>query len=609
MTIFEDEKRVCGLSAVIGANEDLSVRTERIQAMNAQIKHRGPNGDGFAHLCQDRVLFGHRRLSIIDLNSRSDQPMSFERLTIIFNGEIYNYLELRTELETKGYTFSTEGDTEVALKAFHCWKFDSFNKFNGMWSIIIADQDSDEIIASRDRWGIKPLYFTEHLGDLYIFSEIKQVSSFAHKRVNYGVLAEYLFSGYVDYNSETFFSNIFKLPQSHYAIINLEGKIVKKEKYYDLASALEKKRAPRIFEYIKQAIDLRLRCDVKSGTCLSGGLDSGIVATLASNTYGPGFTAITAATTDPKLDETAYAAVIASANALDWVVTTPSMEGLLEQLSDLVWTQEEPFNGLSLYMQYCVQRAASDADVKVLLDGQGGDEILLGYQKYIIPILIERWRTSGFFSTVRTYFEIKKNNAAVNLLMIIKYFVATLYPSLRRFIALQSLPIASSFIKNQYRAEVARAFSRAAQKSVRDLQITEIEKTNLPALLRHEDKNSMRFSVEARLPLLDYRVVECALQMPTEHKVEAGKLKSPFKTSDLLPAEITSRKDKIGFAPGSDLDITHLDSLLQKYLVSSQVLGRILKSTAAERVGSINLEFKWRLLNIALWEEIYDVKP
>lgn len=599
---------MCGLSAIIGNTAPLEQRLTNIAAMTAAIPHRGPNGEGFKSECDDCVLLAHRRLSIIDLDSRSDQPMSFERLTIIFNGEIYNYIELRKELELAGYTFDTEGDTEVALKAYHHWGVDAFSKFNGMWSILIVDKESENTIVSRDRWGIKPLYYTEHSGDLYIFSEIKQVCSFAKKKVNYDVLSEYLFSGYVEYSEETFFNKIYKFPQACYAIINSAGKIINKAKYYDLAQAVKNTKDAKLFDRIKEAVDLRLRCDVKSGTCLSGGLDSGIVSTLASKTYGEGFMAITAATKDPKLDETPYAAAIASANSLDWVVTRPSIRELHERLSDLVWTQEEPFNGLSLFMQYCVQKDASEHDVKVLLDGQGGDEILLGYQKYVVPILIERFKTSGFLSALKHFFDIKKNNSSVNFTMVLKYYIAIRFPRLRRLVELRTLPIASTFIKRQYRAIVSTSFSRASFKSVQDLQITEIEQTNLPALLRYEDKNSMRFSVEARLPLLDYRVVECALHLSTDQKTWAGKLKSPFKTSDLLPPEITARKDKIGFAPGADLEVSQLNSLLDQHKNSSRILRKILTRKGTNEITLLSSTVKWRLLNIALWEEIYDVK-
>ncbi|WP_445778610.1 asparagine synthase (glutamine-hydrolyzing) [Shewanella sp.] len=609
---------MCGISALISTTYEKDELTKIINSMNDKIKHRGPDGSGTFISDRNEVAFGHRRLAIIDLDKRSDQPMVRDDLVIVFNGEIYNYIELKEELKELGCSFNTDSDTEVILAAYQKWGVDSFQKFNGMWALCIYDIPNNRLIVSRDRWGIKPLYYGAIEGSFYFFSEIKQVAEIFPMQINKEVLAEYLFSGYVESSDETFIDAIKKVKASTYMVMDLASKEITEKKYYDLKICEEDdacfskesdiEKSIGFFDTLLSSVKLRLRSDVKSATCLSGGIDSSVIASLSSRLYGDNFTAITAKSSDRLNDESHYAKIVADKNNLDWKVIEPNVVNLRNELHDLVHSQEEPFNGLSLYMQYKVQEIAGKNKIKVLLDGQGGDEILLGYQKYFIPILIEIYRSQGLLSMIKEARLIVRENKNINTVTLITYLVGIFFPSTRRLYDLSKIPNVKARYKHLYKARVARDFSRHAKKSVKELQKREMTVTNLPALLRHEDKNSMRFSVEARLPFLDYRVVEYAINLPLRFKYRGGVSKLMLKESVFIPKEIASRKEKIGFAAPVAQWGEVIDELADIYCPRSLILLEIFSRPISSFYQSLDMDIKWRVLNIALWEELYDVK-
>ena len=356
---------MCGIAGIININ-NTKVSYEDIKLMTDIITHRGPDGEG--HFVSENIGFGHRRLAILDLSKAGHQPMIKNDIVLVFNGEIYNYLEIREELEALGEEFNTNTDTEVVIKAYKQWSYQCVKKFNGMWAFALFDKNEDKIFISRDRFGIKPFYYFENNSQFYFGSEIKQILPFlTSTKVNKQILYDFLYLSYHHHTENTFFDGIKSLRAGHNMIFDNKTKDIKIEKYYDLKK--ESKNYKTLDESVnayknkfKRAIELRLRSDVKVGTCLSGGLDSSYVAKVASENYESNsrFTAITAKSIDPVNDESHYAKIVADKYNLNWKITEPSKEDFFNSIDDVIYNQEEPFGSPSIIMQYFVMKKAKD---------------------------------------------------------------------------------------------------------------------------------------------------------------------------------------------------------------------------------------------------------
>ncbi len=419
---------MCGISGIIDKGRK-EVSHDLIKKITDLISHRGPDDEGF--FIEKNFAFGHRRLSILDLSAEGHQPMHFrDRYTITYNGEVYNYLEIKKELLSYGYAFVSNTDTEVILASFDKWGKDCVRRFNGMWAFAIYDKQEEQIFCSRDRFGIKPFYFTETDNEFVFGSEIKQLLPFQEKRVaNKDLLIDYITTGIHDYSNDTFFKNINKLEQSHNLLYDLRNSSYKVERYYSIQSTDKGSKALTdvIAEYeaeITRAVSYRLRSDVKVGTCLSGGLDSSLVATLASKMYheksDERFTAIHAKSSEKVSDESEYAKIVRDKCNLELHVTEPSVADFRQVLDEVVYTQEEPFGGPSIFMQYFVMKKAKETGCTVMLDGQGGDETLLGYEKYYPSAYRAMFKKHGLLHTVREIRKSNKNNAKMLWYLIFK---------------------------------------------------------------------------------------------------------------------------------------------------------------------------------------------
>ncbi len=400
---------MCGLSGIVYGN-NAEYNREEIKKMNSLIDHRGPDDEGY-YFGED-FAFGHRRLAILDLSSSGHQPMKYlEKYVIIHNGEIYNYLELKKELSSAGYTFKSQTDTEVIMAAYDAWGMDCVNRFVGMWAFAIYDMTKDLIFCSRDRFGIKPFYYTE-IHNRFIFgSEIKQLLLFYDvNRVNVNILLDFLIADLEDHTEETFFTGIHKLQQGHNLIYNLKSHSYRIEKYFffeadgENSSSQEEDAVHTLRKSLDRAIELRLRSDVTVGTCLSGGLDSSSIAAIASEKYTEKnhkkFIAIHAKSIEPRTDESFFAKKVAGHCDLDLHIVTPSLDMFSDYMNEIVYVQEEPFGSLSIFMQYFVMQKAKEISCKVLLDGQGGDESFAGYEfyySYYLASFLKKLRIIRFF--------------------------------------------------------------------------------------------------------------------------------------------------------------------------------------------------------------------
>lgn len=541
---------MCGICGIYDPKNLRKDKRSLLAAMNHAQKHRGPDDEGI--FAEGAAGLGHVRLSILDLSSAGHCPMRRGSLTITYNGEVYNYLELRQELVQKGYTFSTDTDTEVVLAAYDYWKETCLSHFNGMFAFAIYDSRDNSLFLARDRYGVKPLYYTKMPGYFLFASEIKSLLTDQNieRRANGRVIPDYLVNGFVDCTDETFFEGIRKLPASSYLHLSPDGSQTG-GKYYEVPyrEYYEKDLKPSIYsdfrDLFSDSVGLRLRSDVEVGSCLSGGLDSSsIVCEIADQKRAAGLQDPTLATysvcyPQKEVDERSYIDAVVEKSGAREHACFPDARSLLQDFDDLIYTQDEPFYSTSMYASYCVMRHAHGCGAKVLLDGQGADELLCGYRKarvYYIRKLLSWHRPAEALREAVLYLPyMRKSNST---------FLADL-AMLRQFLG-----------KKESKNEVRRMFLQPDYQQA-DLEHTYGNNENfllndfssivLPALLRYVDRNSMAFSIEDRLPFLDWRLVDYAMQLPLNSKIHDGWSKYVMRRSLDMPEKVRKRKDKIGF--------------------------------------------------------------
>ncbi len=605
---------MCGITGIIDRNNK-KINKNKIQKINNLISHRGPDDEGFYF--SDNFAFGHRRLSILDLSSDGHQPMHYlDKYTITYNGEVYNYLEIKEELLGYGYSFDSHTDTEVILASYDKWGEACVTKFNGMWAFAIYDKEKKIIFCSRDRFGIKPFYYTEVDGKFVFGSEIKQLLDFYENNIaNKDMLIDYIVTRVQEYDNKTFFENIYKLEQSHNLIYDLKNHTYKINKYYEISfcknnDTLEKSISNYEKE-LERAIDYRLRSDVKVGTCLSGGLDSSTVASIASKKYkeksNQKFIAIHAKSTERETDESKYAKIVSDVSNLELNIVEPTSEDFKKYLDEVVFTQEEPFGSPSIFMQYFVMKKAKEIGCTVMLDGQGGDETLLGYEKYFPSAYIDIFKSEGPIKTLKQIKKSNENNAKMSISWILKYTIGSLFSNMRK----KEYKRRTNFM-NSYNNKFG-FFDDLAKNyfDINALQAYEIQYTNLPILLRYEDKNSMRHSIEARLPFIDYKTLECALNANIKYKIKDGWTKYILRKilNKYLPDEIVWRKNKLGFNAPENIWMEEISDEIKKEIQNSKILNETCNmNVLLYKLNAMDNRLKWRLYNIAAWERVYNVK-
>jgi asparagine synthase (glutamine-hydrolysing) len=532
---------------------------------------------------------------------------------IAYNGEIYNYLELRAELEALGFVFHTSSDTEVLLASYVCWGARCLERFNGMWSFAIHDERDNTLFCARDRFGVKPFYYLDTNGQFAFGSEIRQLLPLVESRVaEDDMVRDFLVCGLTDHTNRTFFKGIEKLPPGHWLRVDVSSGQATIERYYSLVPSpmgSDEAKAPDLVrELLDDATRLRLRSDVRVGTCLSGGLDSSSVATLAARRYALGsnerFFAITAVSEQVSNNEETYAAEIAARSELNWLRTKPTYEDFASTAETLLEVQEEPFAGPSIMMQYEVMKTARSHGVIVLLDGQGGDETLLGYHRYYAAWLLDHFQRASVGGFLAAFSDAMRAGISPRRLLMYLFGVG----SSRLRAAIYRWRYA--FLRNPDLPESLRRFARK-MRDAQGMQVLEITETNLPMLLRFEDKNSMRFGIETRLPFLDYRFVEFALSLPTRIKLNKGWAKWPLRAAmqDLLPAGINWRRDKIGFAAPDQLWLTQHSPAMYDKVINSALLARYVDLAAVrKKFYRLDLGMRWRLYCVALWGERFRVE-
>lgn len=579
---------MCGIAGIFSKNTNLD--PQLIIKMTDIIKYRGP--DGFGYLGYNSInnnykafsstnqldtnlkynlYFGHRRLSIIDLSEAGKQPMPYldNRYWITYNGEIYNYLEIKEELKQKGYKFHSHTDTEVILASYDFWGKECLNKFNGMWAFAILDIAKSEIFCSRDRLGVKPFYYYLDNNYFAFSSEIKQLLSlpFIKYRLNDEAVFNYFVgSAYNALNDTTFFKEIKQLEGGTFLKINLKiFQCVNNQKYWDIdlnnkvSSDLNYEYlTDKYYELFSDSVKLRLRSDVAVGSALSGGLDSsGIVCmvdrALKKNTSYNKQKTFTSVSRNKMFDEKNYADIVISRTSVDPYFTEPSWQKLIYDYRKLIWHQDEPFISTSIFAGWCVSELTKSNNITVTLDGQGPDEMMGGY--YPFPsVLAEDLRTIMFNKFIKDFCGFRnKLRLSPHQILYRTFitFVNSMIPDNFRF---NSNPYKNIFNKNYSdsidKTQIINQIKIKFSNNYFDNYSYKATTINpLPGILKQVDRNSMAFSVESRLPFLDYRLVEFVFSLPMELKVNKADTKIIYRDAvkDLIPIEIFKRNTKLGF--------------------------------------------------------------
>lgn len=604
---------MCGISGII-EKKRLSVSAYDLQVMTERVAHRGPDGQDL--YVNGRVGLGHRRLAILDTSNNGLQPMHYPSagLTIVYNGEIYNYLELREELIGQGCVFFTSTDTEVILAAYAKWGEECVKRFNGMWSFAIFDAVSNKMFASRDPYGIKPFYYIDTPKQFVFGSEIKQLLPFLDTiTAKKDVVENFLITGASDISNTTFFNSVTSLPAGKNLIYNLKDSTYRLYSYYILKHAPlaeswdVQEAADNIKSLLTDAVRIRLRSDVPVGTCLSGGLDSSIIATLAASEYKAGrFSGITAVSEQASNNEAKYAAQIAAASDLDWHQVCPLYQDFIATLPAIVRAQEEPFGGPSVTMQYMVMQKAKVAGIPVLLDGQGGDELFLGYERYYATYLYHQLRTQGLKNTLYETRMIRENNSRVRNKDLLRLIVGAFSSRARYSVYKYQHKYFDSFPPRPTHLKQLASAAREAWS----IQALDVTSTNLPALLRFEDRNSMAHGIEARLPFLDTRVVETALSLPIGFKIRDGWTKWILRYSmqKTMPEPITWRKNKLGFEAPEKLWLDQHLPIMRSCVMRSELLDSLVQRNKLAKVfDGMNRRSQFRLYSLVLWEKEFGI--
>jgi asparagine synthase (glutamine-hydrolysing) len=637
---------MCGISGILkfaDGNIDLSL----LEKMTQAVSHRGPDGYGFVAvnsrtgksiithnqplkantISEDyNIGLGHRRLAIIDLSETGNQPMHRNNLFLTFNGEIYNYIELREELKQKGHIFSSSSDTEVILHAYQEWDISCLDKFAGMFAFALWDQGKGRLFCARDRFGIKPFYYYHNSNQLLFASEIKQFfyEPSIKQKPNDAMAYDYLVHGFLDHTGQTLFKDIYQLEPGSYLIATAQGE-VDIQSYWSLNTdktlkISETASAEIFYDLLSRSVREHLRSDTTVGACLSGGLDSTAITCLANYILKENNATAKQATfssvfTDSHCDEREYSNAVIDFLGIANKTVFPQMSNVLEDIRTIMDFHDEPFGSTSQYAQWKLYDHIQEAGIKVVLNGQGADEILAGYHSCYGAFHLQLLKEFNWISLAQEIKSCKehhnyKNRGIANLAgsALAIYLLGPRLSFLR--------PAPHWLNKDFYQmaeGELSRPAPHHSDNLLSDF-LLHLLQFNLRGLLRYEDRNSMAHSVESRLPFLDHRLVEFLFSIPRDQIISKGWTKSILRKSmkDRMPERVRLRKDKMGFVTPEQKWISSL---------SPKTIDEIINTRTAKESGYFDIEntrkeicditqgripfnfLPWRILNFCVWLE------
>jgi len=606
---------MCGISGHFNSENDIN--PQKYYHAHSKLKHRGPDDEGIIlfqkgqltpvicagdntvkqlsslphalSITNAKGAIGHHRLSIQDTSVKGHQPMHFDGLWVAFNGEIYNFKELRSDLIKEGYIFDTKTDTEVILKSWHCWGENCFNKFNGMWALAIYDINKKKLVLSRDRFGIKPLYYV-HDKHLLFASEVKFFNSLTNLTPDSNLMSDYLLKGWLDHKEQTMLSPVKQLPPASWATYDTESRQLTINTYWKLnqpTNAITNldEAAESFSHFFESSLNLRMRSDVPVGSLLSGGLDSNtIVGNLASRNRFPknGFHTYSAVFNEPGFSEKEFIndTLELYPNLIPTFVSYTA-DDAINNLEKLIKVQEFPFRSLAVFSQFSLyEKIANEGYVTVLLNGQGADEIFGGYSEHYDARILGAIQSASFrdaFKELRYSSQRTKQN-----------LLSIALPLISKYISEKSQPC--HYSKNAFNNNLMR----------------NLLFTSLPEYLRYEDRNSMFFSKETRLPFLDYRLVEWAFTLSPELKISMGETKRIQRHAVMpyIPNSIATNKHKMGFISPQE---KWQKSSLKSWIASRQNITHLDFINKAKYKRKTNAPtgnwFEWRLACLNEWLE------
>ena len=561
---------MCGIAGIVAPT---GLDPSRLVAMTQLIGYRGPDGYGFAYMGagekaaaeiihnQERwprsstpvVGLGNRRLAILDPSSAGNQPMQTAdgNLCITYNGEVYNYREIRDELATAGHRFHTGTDTEVILAAYQQWGIDCLSRFNGMWAFALWDHSRRTLFCARDRFGVKPFYYALHRGAFYFGSEIKQIlqASLLPRRANPQAVFDLLEWGLADHSGHTFFESVCQLPGGHCLLLRLSDSLSPVvQRYWELLVRPEPPRmtpegATEEFRHrFSDAVKIRLRSDVPVGVCLSGGLDSSAILCQAKQ-MAPDtqFQTFSACFDDREIDEREYMTAAATATGSITRPAFPTAAEFWDSIESMVDHHDEPLGAARTFSQWRLMGIAREHGVPVVLGGQGADEAFCGYQKYRYLYFWQLLRSANPRLLREIVMSWRFGTTTPG-----KFAAATRYlPSMFR----RPFSPAARLCNTEFRKNFNHPATNGVAPTVAQRQKIDLTHSTIPAFLRHEDRNSMAHSVETRHPFLDYRLVEFGVNCPPDFKLRDGWSKWLLRNSmrGVLPEKVRLRRTKLGF--------------------------------------------------------------
>lgn len=612
------------------------------------VAHRGPDGRGWEVLNSGvgPVALGHRRLSIIDLSDAATQPMSYAdgRYSVVYNGEIYNYIELRSELSALGHCFRTQSDTEVLLAAYAQWGEAALDRLLGMFAFVLWDAKAQVAFAARDRFGIKPIYIFATPRGVAFASEIKQLVKLPGfvARMNLPRTYDFLASGIMEHTDETLFDQVRQLRGGECVRLNLQhwklGDALPVRRWYEiLKSGIieidEREASERFRTLLSDSVRLHLRSDVPIGSCLSGGLDSSAIVCLMARRLeteinGAHVNSVSACYDVKAVDERPFmeAVVDHTGSIPHWCY--PRVGDSFSQAERITWHQDEPYGSTSIFAQWSVFEEARRAGIKVMLDGQGADEQLAGYHgafPYYYWSLIRQRRYATLLRAMierRRWHGTSLADEAQNFLL--PLLPVGLQQKLRR--QKQALVQHNWLDGESLRTQLGRSPFETARESIGaapikdlgDLCVVMTQSSNLTMLLHWEDRNSMAHSIEARVPFLDHRLVELSIGLGRHHKIVGGDTKRVLRRAmaGILPERVRKRRDKLGFAtpeevwfrgPLRDLVMGGIEQTLSYFPGLLNAAG--VRAHATDMLdGRRGVDFSlWRIVNLGIWGRLFGV--
>jgi asparagine synthase (glutamine-hydrolysing) len=635
---------MCGIAGVISGTDGRLLETA--VKMAAIASHRGPDGSSTCIASSTGWQLGgandltwcalaHNRLAIIDLAPASDQPIISKdgKFSLVYNGEIYNYQELRTELEISGVVFTSRGDAEVLLEALIKWGEMALPRLRGMFAFTFVDLVTRDVLIARDSLGIKPIYYMTCGEQFYFCSEIKQLTEIPEwkARPNLESLASFLFWGTSDIGDQTSFSGVNSLPGGH--LIKLNGLQPTRHEIHKWASFENYKfkgtyeEATSAFSKIfSETIGFHLRSDVPIGSCLSGGLDSSAIVSSAHHWYGReilNHVTVTASSEDSRIDETKYAKMVSDQVNATAVIVHPERTELWTLLPTIAWHQDEPIASSSIYAQWKVFEAARNSEIKVMLDGQGGDEVLAGYDSFVNIRLLElltHVHLGGFWSEYKNFSrEHRTSFQGFTGIIVSLSGSRRLMTAVGKLMGKSELNPKHSLGPKMRKSLPSRSpFQPIGKinKNVGDLSVDMLTRTSLPKLLRYEDRSSMAHGIEARVPFCDVELVNFLLSLPSEYLIGTNGTKRILRSGleGIIPQGILNRQDKVGFETAQSQWLKDsIPEVSQALRGLNQRLPGFIPEWSldvdklAKAVHTNDSALIWRMVSVAAWAEAFDV--